>query len=372
MLVTLLGTGSPVPSATRFGNSTLVQAGGLNLVFDAGRGAAIRLAQAGVPVGEVDGVFITHFHSDHVNGLDDLWLTGYIPALGGRPSGQLDVYGPTGVQDLAENLTKAFEGDIATRVADGEVDRTTTKLVPYESARDGIVFDRDGVRVRMFTVDHDPGHAIEPAVGYRVDYGRHSVLISGDTRPTPNVIRWGQGVDVLIHEVADFPDPTLPAIQGVYAHHTNPRQAGEIFARTRPQMAVYSHIVRGAPPRIPNVPLRDAQRTGRPTAAADDRRGLTRFVIRPRRGAVVPDLRRERTESGASRVAAGLRRRVLGLVEQEQVPAAGARRAAGRRNRRDEQPALSSGTAGSSSPATTSVGAAARRSHGTLVQPAGA
>jgi ribonuclease Z len=290
MLVTLLGTGSPVPSATRFGNSTLVQAGGLNLVFDAGRGAAIRLAQAGVPVGEVDGVFITHFHSDHVNGLDDLWLTGYIPALGGRPSGQLDVYGPTGVKDLAENLTKAFEGDIATRVADGEVDRTTTKLVPYESARDGIVFDRDGVRVRMFTVDHDPGHAIEPAVGYRVDYGRHSVLISGDTRPTPNVIRWGQGVDVLIHEVADFPDPTLPAIQGVYAHHTNPRQAGEIFARTRPQMAVYSHIVRGAPPRIPNVPLSViAQRTretyGGPLTIGED---LTRFVIARDGVAVVP------------------------------------------------------------------------------------
>ena len=164
MLVTLLGTGSPVPSATRFGNSTLVQAGGLNLVFDAGRGAAIRLAQAGVPVGEVDGVFITHFHSDHVNGLDDLWLTGYIPALAAG-HGQLDLYGPTGVKALAENLTKAFEGDIAARVADGEVDRDTTKLVPYEAARDGIIFDRDGVRVRMFTVDHDPENAIEPAVG---------------------------------------------------------------------------------------------------------------------------------------------------------------------------------------------------------------
>src|SRR4051812_394276 len=58
MVVTLLGTGSPVPSATRFGNSTLVQAGGLNLIFDAGRGAAVRLNQAGVSAGQVSGVFI--------------------------------------------------------------------------------------------------------------------------------------------------------------------------------------------------------------------------------------------------------------------------------------------------------------------------
>ena len=290
MLVTLLGTGSPVPSATRFGNSTLVQAGGLNLVFDAGRGAAIRLAQAGVPVGEVDGVFITHFHSDHVNGLDDLWLTGYIPALGGRPSGQLDLYGPTGVKALAENLTKAFEGDIAARVADGEVDRNTTNA---GALRGGTRRDRLRPRRRARADVHGrprPRNAIEPAVGYRVDYGRHSVLISGDTRPTPNVIRWGQGVDVLIHEVADFPDPTLPAIQGVYAHHTNPRQAGEIFARTRPQMAVYSHIVRGAPPRIPNVPLSViAQRTretyGGPLRIGED---LTRFVIDRDGVAVVP------------------------------------------------------------------------------------
>ena len=82
MRVTLLGTGSPVLTDERMGNSTLIQAGGLDLVVDAGRGTAIRLGQAGVGPGGVDGMFITHFHSDHINGLADVWMTGYIPAIG--------------------------------------------------------------------------------------------------------------------------------------------------------------------------------------------------------------------------------------------------------------------------------------------------
>src|SRR5699024_897887 len=92
MTVTLLGTGSPVPSAERFGMSTLVQAGGLDLLFDAGRGATIRLNQVGLSAGQVDGLFLTHFHSDHVNGLADLWMSSYIPALGGR-EGRFQMYG---------------------------------------------------------------------------------------------------------------------------------------------------------------------------------------------------------------------------------------------------------------------------------------
>lgn len=254
IVVTLLGTGSPVPSAQRFGFSTLVQAGGLNLVFDAGRGCTIRLAQIGVPFGSVDAVFLTHFHSDHVNGLADLWMSSYIPALGGR-SGAFQLYGPKGTKNIGDGLMQAFRGDIDARVADAEVRPDSTIIETHEFADDGIIFNQLGVRVRMFEVEHDPKGAIKPAKGYRVDYAGHSVLLSGDTRPTANVLKYGKGVDVLIHEVADFPDPTLPLTQNVYAHHTNPRQAGEIFSKTRPTLAVYSHIVRGAPPRKPNVSL---------------------------------------------------------------------------------------------------------------------
>lgn len=250
MRVTLLGTGSPVPSNTRYGMSTLVQAGGLDLVFDAGRGSTVRLDQAGVPLGDIDGVFLTHYHSDHVNGLADLWTTGYIPAFGGRESA-FNVYGPTGVEALVDGLREAHGDDIDVRVADGELDEATTEIKAHEYSDEGVVFDRDGVKVTTFNVQHDPNDAIEPAVGYRVDYQGRSVLISGDTVPNENVIDHGTGVDLLIHEVAEFEDTS--ALPAVYAHHTNPRQAGEIFTETEPRMAAYSHIVNGTSADAPGV-----------------------------------------------------------------------------------------------------------------------
>lgn len=250
MRVTLLGTGSPVPSIERYGNSTLVQANGLDLVFDAGRGVAVRLTQAGVPMGNVDGVFISHFHSDHINGLSDLWMSGYVPAFGGR-EGSFDIYGPVGVRHLGEGMQDTYRMDAEVRIADNEVDPATVGIRPFEFEDDGVVFDQDGVQVTMFTVQHDPVNAIEPAVGYRVDYAGKSVLISGDTVPTENVLVYGEGVDVLVHEVADFEDPA--ALPSVSAHHTTPQEAGEIFAQTQPRMAVYSHIVNGIPGRVPGI-----------------------------------------------------------------------------------------------------------------------
>lgn len=246
MVVTTLGTGSPVPSIERMGNSTLVQAAGYNLIFDGGRGIPIRLVQMGLSCGEIHGIFITHYHSDHVNGVSDTWMMGYIPALGAR-TGAFHLYGPQGINKLADGLRIAHADDIRVRVADKEVNPANTVIESHEYGVEGIVFNRDGLRVRVFEVDHDPADAIKPAVGYRIDYRGQSVLISGDTRPTPNLIKWARGVDLLIHEVADFPDPTLPLVQGVYAHHTSPQQAGQIFAETKPRMAAYSHIVAGVP-----------------------------------------------------------------------------------------------------------------------------
>ena len=252
MRITLLGTGSPVPSEQRFGMSTLIQAGGYNLVFDAGRGAVIRLTQAGIPLGKVDGVFLTHYHSDHVNGLSDMWMTGYIPAFGGR-QGDFNVFGPTGVLALVKGLKIAHADDIRIRVADGELKKETTNIVAHEfPAAGGVVFNQNGVVVTAFKVEHDHHGAIQPALGYRVDYAGRAVVISGDTTPTANVLKYGKGVDLLIHEVAEFQD--TQALPQVYAHHTNPREAGEIFNQTKPKMAVYSHIVNGVSSRIIGIP----------------------------------------------------------------------------------------------------------------------
>ena len=198
------------------------------------------------------GVFLTHYHSDHVNGLSDMWMTGYIPAFGGR-QGDFNVHGPTGVLALVEGLKIAHADDIRVRVADGELKKDTTNIVAHEfSAEGGVVFNLNGVVVTAFKVEHDHHGAIQPALGYRVDYAGRAVVISGDTIPTANVLKYGKGVDLLIHEVAEFQD--THAVPQVYAHHTNPREAGEIFNQTKPKMAVYSHIVNGVSSRIIGIP----------------------------------------------------------------------------------------------------------------------
>ena len=104
MKVTLLGTGTPFPNAERFGSAILVEVAGTKLLFDCGRAVVIRLTQAGVSPKEVDALFLTHLHSDHVVGIPDLWLSGW---LLGR-SKPLPIWGPQGTSSMARHLAQAF------------------------------------------------------------------------------------------------------------------------------------------------------------------------------------------------------------------------------------------------------------------------
>lgn len=240
--VTLLGTGAPPPVLHRFGPSTLVEAGGRKFVFDAGRGALQRLAQLKVRWQDIDGVFITHLHSDHVVGFPDLWLTGWLAGPGrDRP---LRVWGPDGTKKMLSHLEQAFEFDIRMRIEDDKASPKGVVMVAVDIG-EGVVFDEGGVKVTAFEVDHKP---VKPAFGYRIDYRGRSVVLSGDTRVSENLIRHAQGVDLLVHEVVS-PETFQRAgvrperAKTVIEHHVTPEQAGEVFAKTRPRLAVYSHIV---------------------------------------------------------------------------------------------------------------------------------
>lgn len=240
--VTLLGTGGPLPSLERFGPSTLVEAGGQTFLIDAGRGALQRLAQAEVPWRNVNGVLLTHLHSDHVVGLPDLWLTGWLVRPGrNRP---LTVWGPRGTSSMLAHLRDAFAFDIQLRQSDDGASPAGVQISSVEVS-DGIVYDSGGVRITAFSVDHAP---VEPAFGYRIDYAGRSVVVSGDTRLSENLIRHATGADLLIHEVASLESFVRVGVpeeraRSVIARHVTPEQAGHVFARTRPRLAVYSHII---------------------------------------------------------------------------------------------------------------------------------
>ncbi len=249
--VTLLGTGHPYPSPVRFGPSTLIEAGGQRLLVDAGRGATIRLWQLEVPLSALDRVLLTHYHSDHINGLPDLWLTGWLPPVWGSRKTPFRVIGPTGAKALMSNLERAYSADIAIRLADERVPREGIATVIEEFNRDGVVYEQDGLKVTAFEVDH--GDIIKPCYGYRFDYRGRSAVLSSDTRYNQNVIKYGTGADLLVHEVAAV-RPELrsePGIVHIMDHHTSPQDAGRVFAQARPKLAVYTHMVLLASPRVP-------------------------------------------------------------------------------------------------------------------------
>jgi ribonuclease Z len=255
--VTLLGTASPSPRPDRFGPSTLVEAGDQKLLIDAGRGVPIRLWQVKVPMGKIDVLFLTHFHSDHTSGIPDLWLTGWLPAPFGQRKTPFHVIAPVGAKSLMENLQKAYALDIKIRLEDEKLPPEGIAVDVEEFNGEGVVYEKNGVKVMGFEVHH--GDAIKPSVGYRIEYKGHAVVLSGDTRYDENVVKHAIGADLLIHEVGAARPALMavPAVARIIAHHTTPKEAGAVFAKAKPKLAVYSHIVLQSNAQIPEPTLDD-------------------------------------------------------------------------------------------------------------------
>jgi len=240
--VTLLGTGGPEPAIDRFGPSVLVEAGPEKLLVDAGRGTTQRLWQLGVRLGDVNALFLTHLHSDHTVGIPDLWLTGWLRTRFGRRNSPLSVWGPKGSEAMMAALKKAYEEDIRQRTEGSALPAEGIALDVHDVG-EGVVYQRNGVKVTAFNVDH--GAVPMLALGYRIDYAGRSVIISGDTRPSENLIRFATGADVVVHEVmaADSAlSQPAEAVRRVMASHTSPEEAGRVFDRVKPKLAVYTHI----------------------------------------------------------------------------------------------------------------------------------
>lgn len=236
--VTLLGTGTPRPSIERFGTSTLVSAGGKLLLFDAGRGVTIRLQQAGITPDRIDHVFLTHLHSDHISGFDDLWITGWI----WQRQDPLQVSGPTGTGNFVQSLRQAYDADITFRSTNVNLDATKAEIISQE-INEGVVYDQNRVKVTAFLVDHEP---VEPAYGYRIDFGDRSIVISGDTTYSENLVKHSKKVDLLLHEIADASQSILnknKRLDSVLAYHTTPTEMVSILKQTQPRLAVLNHLL---------------------------------------------------------------------------------------------------------------------------------
>jgi ribonuclease Z len=141
-------------------------------------------------------------------------------------------------------LKEAFEYDIRIRQSDDRLSPEGVVIVS-EDVSEGVVYDKGSVKITAFEVDHKP---VKPAFGYRIDYAGRSIVLSGDTSISENLVRHGQSVDLLVHEVVS-PDALLRAgipqgrVAQILDGHISPEQAGEVFSKAKPRLAVYSHII---------------------------------------------------------------------------------------------------------------------------------
>ncbi len=236
--IILLGTGTPRPSIERFGSATLVSAGGKYFLFDAGRGVTIRLQQAGITPDLVETVFLTHLHSDHISGLDDLWITGWV----WQRESLLQVYGPSGTDQLVRNLRKAYAADISYRTENAGLDDDKAQINAQEIS-EGVVYKQGGVTIRSFLVDHKP---VTPAFGYRIEFGDRVIVLSGDTTYVESMVEQARDADVLIHEIAAASKKLLQRnkrLRQVVAYHTTPEQMISLLQKTRPRFTALNHVL---------------------------------------------------------------------------------------------------------------------------------
>jgi len=274
--VGLCGAGSPFPDELRSGPCTVVVAGRRMFVFDSGSGSARNLARMRLNAGQIDALFLTHFHSDHIDGLGELMLQRWIQRRADAP---LPVHGPAGVERVLAGFTEAYAIDRGYRVAhhgEGVAPPAGFGGVaqPFELPADSgrLVLLQDGeLEIVAFAVDHAP---VKPAVGYRIRYKDRTVVLSGDTRKTPSVAREAQGADLLVHEALSplllsmleqgfskaGRQPLAKIMQDVLDYHTTPEEAAETARDAGVKALVLNHIV----PPLPTSALNPAflQRAG--------------------------------------------------------------------------------------------------------------
>ena len=241
--VTVTGTGCPIPSAERAGPGVLVRSDGLVMQFDAGRSTVQRLAQCELRPGELDAVFVTHHHSDHLTGLQDLVLTRWLLDRDDSTP-PLPIVAPAGpAASFVERMLDAWDADIEVRnqhTHRGTVPRYD--LLSFAvSDHPETVWSNRSVRVLAGPVRHEP---VRPAVGYRIETPDGVVAITGDTRVCDEVARLATGADVIVYEALRFeayePLPNRPSFLD---YHADTRLIGSQVAELGVDTLVLTHLI---------------------------------------------------------------------------------------------------------------------------------
>lgn len=242
MRVTVTGTGTPTPRPDRAGAGVLVEASGVRLQVDVGRSTSMRLAALGVGPADLDRVFLTHHHSDHVSGLPDLAMSRWIVPHERRGT-PLPVSAPEGPSaEFARAMLTPFAADLAVRRSHTGRDTTTYVDVEAFEATDDVrvVWSHQDVVVRSVLVDHGP---VEPSVAYRIDSGGRSVVVSGDCRPCEGVRALAADADVLVHEAMLGEVVAAGPYAPIGDYHTDCRELGAMARTLQVRHLLLTHLI---------------------------------------------------------------------------------------------------------------------------------
>lgn len=262
------GTGSPLPSRDRAAACTVVIADSRLFVFDMGEGSGETLTLMGLPLDKIQGVWLTHLHSDHFEGLGPFTLQRWAGTSASTP---LAVFGPEGVGEITAGLNTAYRIDSTYRIAhhgDAVVPPSGFGMTGT-AIRPGIAYDQDGVRITAFAVDHQP---VAPAFGYRLDWNGRSVTISGDTDFAPALAKSAKGSDLLVSELLSR--RMVKALENsarrtgnanrakifadIQDYHISPEQAAGVAKQAGVGMLAFTHIVPSVPKFMEGALIGDA------------------------------------------------------------------------------------------------------------------
>ena len=246
MKITLLGTGSPLPSATCAGPSTLVQAGGQNIVVDAGRGVIMRLVGAMCPPPFISAIILTHLHSDHICDLNDIITTRWISSPAATP---LPIYGPKGTQKMVDGLLAMLSQDETYRLEHHDDLRAAGGMkVDVREVEAGESFTIGDVTVSVHATDHRP---VAPTIGFRIEHDGVVGALAGDTIPCDGLYEMCKDADIYVQTVLredlvrTFAPlvPTGDRFLDILDYHSTVQQAGQTAAKCKVKTLLLTHFV---------------------------------------------------------------------------------------------------------------------------------
>lgn len=259
----LLGTaGGPTPKPNRAAPAQVIVVDGVSYVIDCGNGVARQMILAGLSLGSIRGVFITHHHSDHTADYGNLLLLAWASNLASRVA----TYGPPPLRKMTRQFLALNDVDIRTRIADEGRPPLEPLIAAHELNCGGSVMQDANVKVTAALVDHPP---MKPAFAYRFDCPDRSIVISGDTRPSQALVELARGADVLVHEVMHVPsieslisrDSNAKTLrEHLLASHTTTEQVGRLATEAGVRTLVLSHFVPGGYPFVADKVWHDAVR----------------------------------------------------------------------------------------------------------------